>query len=105
MTEPAIDLAPKYLAELSQILRAGLGTLNAEAFMFGSRVRGTARANSDIDIALSSAEDMSAAIGRLNLDFEDSNIPYKVDIVDLGRISDNFKVVIEKDLVKIPFRQ
>lgn len=105
MTEPVIDLAPKYLSELTQILRAGLGNLNAEVFMFGSRVRGTARANSDIDLAVSSAEDLSAVIGRLNLDFEDSNIPYKVDIVDLGQINDSFKAAIEKDLVKIPFRQ
>ncbi|MFA6583940.1 MAG: nucleotidyltransferase domain-containing protein [Elusimicrobiaceae bacterium] len=105
MSEPVIELAPKYLAAMTKILRTELEHLDAEVFMFGSRVRGTARTNSDIDIAISSDINLFDIIERLRLDFEDSDIPYKIDIVDLGRISDSFKSAIKKDLVKIPFRE
>jgi hypothetical protein len=41
------------------------------------------------------------ALTHLDEDFEESDLPYKVDIINWNKISDSFRKNIEKDLVKI----
>jgi uncharacterized protein len=47
--------------------------------LFGSRAKGTHRANSDIDLVLYGALDETVA-GRLWTLFEESSLPFKVDV-------------------------
>ena len=70
----------------------------AKIYLFGSRARGTASAFSDIDIALDTKTiidrlRMSEAIAMLN----ESNIPYKIDVVDVYEVPEAMRSQIYKE--------
>ena len=95
-----IDLAPKYIDFVKETILAEIP--NVEIFIFGSRTQGKALEYSDVDIALKDDEKISIdAILKLRVKFENSTFPYKVDIVDLNNLKDEFKKIIEKDLHKL----
>ena len=90
------------LDKIKVILREELPR-SSSAYLFGSRATGKARPYSDVDIALdyrgqTMPED---AMTKLRTIFEFSDLPYKVDIVDLHAISDNFRAAIQSELVKL----
>ena len=61
-----------------------LGEHDAAVWLFGSCARGEARQRSDIDIAILPRDDLpSGFFAELAADFEESPIPYDVDLVDL----------------------
>ena len=98
----SIDLDQKLLDKILGILWSFLPDENTNFYIFGSRAKGTAKKFSDIDIAIDlSGKKINNFIKiKLETAFEDSTIPYKVDIIDLNNISEDFKKCIEKDLVK-----
>ena len=57
--------------------------------------------NSDIDIAIESKELTPQIKSHLEFIFEDSTIPYKIDIIDLNNVTEKFRSLIEPDLVEI----
>ena len=77
--------------EFKQKIIAILSALfpKAEIYLFGSRARGTQSPRSDIDIALKEEKKISrSAIGEIISMFENSCIPYKIQIVDFNAVSD-----------------
>ena len=61
-----------------------LGEHDAAVWLFGSCARGEARQHSDIDIAYPAKDNLpSGFFAELAADFEESPIPYDVDLVDL----------------------
>ena len=90
------------LARLKIILHEKLPT-GTTVYMFGSRATGKARPYSDVDIALDHrGKPLSEGImTRLRVRFEFSDIPYKVDVVDLNGISESFRAAIQSELVKL----
>ena len=94
-----IDLEKKYIDFIKQAVSKSLN--NYTLYIFGSRVKNRAKEYSDIDIAIDSSELTSEIKSKLEAYFEDSTLPYEVDIVDLNNISNNFKEIIQNDLVKI----
>jgi uncharacterized protein len=61
-----------------------LGQHDAAVWMFGSCARGEARQHSDIDIAILPRDDLpSGFFAELAADFEESPIPYDLELVDL----------------------
>ncbi len=56
-----------------------------EVYLFGSRARGDNTPHSDIDIAIDGDHDLSAKLSRLRFEIEESQIPYKVDLIDLSK--------------------
>lgn len=61
-----------------------LGEHDAAVWLFGSCARGEARQHSDIDIAILPHDQLpSGFFAELAADFEESTIPYDVDLVDL----------------------
>lgn len=69
-----------------------------KAYVFGSRARNTAQLLSDLDLCLKDDYDKST-IRKLQDDFEESDLPFKVDIVVWSHISENFQKHIQKDLI------
>jgi len=72
----------------------------AKIYLFGSRARGKNAEWSDIDLAL----DIGHQIAQLSMIevkdvLEATNLPYKVDVVDMYAISDEMKKLILKDRV------
>ena len=63
-----------------------------KVYLFGSRARGDSDPGSDIDLALDSGEVIGFdVISRLKGEIEETNIPLKVDLVDLNDVDDDFK--------------
>jgi uncharacterized protein len=82
----------KYIEQLKQIILEELAGEDIRVFLFGSRARGTHRSGSDVDIGLIPAKTMdSVGIAVLRARIEESNIPYKVDIVNFHDVSDDFR--------------
>lgn len=94
-----IDLEPKYIEFIKSTINQELK--NYKLYIFGSRVKNKAKQYSDIDIAIDSAELTDKIKSKLEFLFEDSTIPYEIDIVDLNNITQSFKNLIEDDLVEI----
>lgn len=94
-----IDLDIKYINFIKKDISKYLS--NFEIYLFGSRAKGTARKYSDIDIAILSDELTPDIKLKLEANFENSTLPYKIDIIDLKTISHEFKDLIKDSLIKI----
>lgn len=80
------------LEEARRIVLKFLGSQRARLFLFGSRARGDARRASDIDVAvLPEAPLIAGTLARLREALEESDIPYRVDIVDLSTAGAAFR--------------
>lgn len=77
----------------------------AKIFIFGSRATGVRlKPFSDLDIALDLGKPLTnAEKSTLQEAFEESDLPYRVDILDLQTVSKTFLPFIEKDLLEIHF--
>lgn len=96
-----IDILPSHLKIVKDILEKYLPA-NATVWVFGSRATGKAKKFSDLDLAIDIGKPISSSImTELAFDFEESDLPYKVDLLDWATISNNFKSNIENDRVKI----
>ncbi len=85
-----IDLEHGELAMVREILERHLA--GHEVWAYGSRVHGRRKPSSDLDLAV--AGEVPLALGlvaSLELDFEESDLPFKVDIVDLASVSASFR--------------
>ena len=68
-----------------------------EIWAFGSRVTGTAKKYSDLDLAIiSNTPTPTLTIALLKEEFSKSDLPYKIDLVDWATIEDSFKEIIRK---------
>lgn len=67
---------------------------------FGSRVKGTYKEYSDLDLCYQ-ADIPDSVIADLMDDFEMSDLPFKVDIVAWKRCSPEFQRIIAGDLVPL----
>jgi len=66
--------------------------------LFGSRARGDYLETSDMDVGILPRREMNRSkIALLRERLEDSNIPYKVDVVDLSQASKEFADNILKE--------
>ena len=91
-----VDIGSPYLAEVKGILQRHVPNLTVWAF--GSRVMGKAKRFSDLDLALVSDRPLSKeTIWALRESFSDSDLPFRVDVIDLASVSDDFKSVVEKN--------
>ncbi len=69
-------------------------------FAFGSRVHGKPRKFSDLDICFFEKVPFSVQ-SHIDEDFEESYLPFTVDLVDWNLTGDDFKNAIKNDLVCI----
>ena len=102
MTSLPIDIRPHDLTIVQDILKTVLPT-GTHVFVFGSRAKWTTKRSSDLDLAI----DAGRALTRnedvcLSSEFMESDLPYKVDIVDLHNVSDSFKAIINKNKIPLP---
>ena len=92
MTQPLhIDLPADRRRLVLNILQANLPR-SAKAWVFGSRAIGRARPYSDLDLAIDAGRRLTLdEIARLSEAFSDSDLPYKVDLVDWHDIDDRWR--------------
>ncbi len=71
--------------------------------VFGSRARGLARRGSDLDLAIDAGRPLtSRESGALADAFEESDLPYTVDLVDVRAASEGFVALIECEWTDLP---
>jgi predicted nucleotidyltransferase len=95
-TAPVVDLGVRETAIVRAILKVHLPG-SAVVNVVGSRATGRAKPYSDIDLLVDVGRPLSPDEDRaLRFAFEDSDLPYKVDIVDRHSISQEFRNAIER---------
>lgn len=71
--------------------------------VFGSRTHSKVKRRSDLDLLLESAEPMPLElIAELAEAFEESDLPWKVDLIDRKAVSAEFSGMIVKSSVPLP---
>ena len=77
---------------------------NTRARVFGSRATASARRYSDLDLAFEGEEPLSLdVLGDVAEAPSESDLPYKVDVIDLRSADPVFRAIIEPDMVALPF--
>ena len=98
----AIDLSEAELAIVRTILRTHLSPA-VRAWVFGSRATATARRYSDLDLALEGENALSTdLLGDIAEALSESDLPYKVDVVDLRSVDPAFRALIEPAMIALP---
>jgi len=92
------EIFRKSLNLILEVLKKNLNS-QAKVYLFGSSVKGDYKKFSDIDIAIENGD--KKAITNIRYQIENLNIPYKVEIIDLSKVSKEFKKEILKTGVLI----
>jgi type I restriction enzyme, S subunit len=100
MPEPLLDIRPDHLQIVRDILQKHVPQY--EVWAFGSRAKWTAKEYSDLDLCIKSDKPLSfSVLGAIGDDFSESDLPWKVDVVDWATTSPSFRKIIERDKVVI----
>ena len=85
-----LDVAPAHLALVRDILATHVP--DATVLVFGSRTDGTARPHSDLDLAIDAGRPLDlGTLAHLEEAFQESDLPFRVDVVDWQRVSGPFR--------------
>lgn len=95
---PLIDIHPVHWAIVRRILQKHVPQYAVWAF--GSRAKWSAKEYSDLDLAIITDKSLPLSISAaLDEDFSESDLPWKVDVVDWATTSEVFRKVIAQDKV------
>ena len=96
---PPIDIRPEQWDIVHDILQKYVPQF--EVWVFGSRAKWRAREFSDLDLAIISDTPVSLDVrSTLSEAFSESDLPWKVDVVDWATTSDSFrKIIAQKKVV------
>ncbi len=73
-----------------------------EVRAFGSRVTGTAKKFSDLDLAVMGETPLpAAALSDMAEEFRESDLPFKVDVVEWATTKEHFRRIIEAGYVVV----
>jgi type I restriction enzyme S subunit len=98
MNPPGIAISPEQWEIVRRILRCHVP--EREVWAFGSRAKGTAKPFSDLDLAILGSQPLTlSTLADLAGDFSESDLPFKVDIVDWATTAESFRKVIEAERV------
>lgn len=90
-----IDVPERHLETIKRILAEYAGGCEVRAF--GSRMNGPAKEYSDLDLAIVGNGKLTRRQKMLLREaFEESDLPFRVDVVDYNAISDAFRTIIEE---------
>ena len=96
-----IDLSEDDHRIVADILAGNL-PLNTKAWVFGSRATGRASRYSDLDLAIDAGRRLSLdETAKLAEAFSESDLPYRVDVVDWHSIGDRFRNIIASERVAL----
>lgn len=100
MSERTLDIQPNHLAIVRDILHRHVPQYDVWAF--GSRTQGRARSYSDLDLVIMTDEPLPLRVmADLVEDFAESDLPWKVDIVDWASTDAVFRSIIACDRVLV----
>jgi predicted nucleotidyltransferase len=95
MKETSLNIKPEHLEIVKEILFKFIPDI--EVWAFGSRVKFNNKEFADLDLVIVGETKQSLAImADLEEAFKESDLPFKVDILDYYNISDHLKKEINK---------
>ncbi|MBI2070280.1 MAG: restriction endonuclease subunit S [Elusimicrobia bacterium] len=94
---PAIDITPEQRKTILALLRQHLPQVLVWAY--GSRVKWTARPNSDFDLVAFTKPEHAGQFSALKEAFESSSLPFRVDLLAWNDLPENFHRNIKKEYV------
>jgi uncharacterized protein len=69
---------------------------DAEIIVFGSRIHGTAKPWSDLDLAIKADSALEwKLLAEIDETFQESELPFSVDVLDWNDIAESFRKAIE----------
>lgn len=96
-----INISAPHLEMVKKILKKHVP--DCEVRVFGSRLNENVKSYADLDLAIVGKEKLSTdKIYSLKEDFQESDLPFRVDVLDWNSISPEFKAVIEKKYEILP---
>ncbi len=95
--ESAIDIPSNYLVLVKSILENFLP--GVEVWAYGSRVKGKAKKSSDLDLVVFG--DTANQMGNLKIAFEESDLPFRVDVLNWNEIPESFRETIREKYIVI----
>jgi type I restriction enzyme S subunit len=97
---PELAMRPEELAIVRAILARHVP--GVEVWAFGSRARGIAKPYSDLDLAIIAELPLSLEQGAALAEaFAESDLPWRVDVVEWTATSEAFRAIIERDHLTI----
>lgn len=73
---------------------------NTKIWVFGSRAKGKTRRASDLDLAIDTGRKLTKKeTSALFHAFDESDLPYKVDVLDLNNINESLKKLIDAEKI------
>ncbi|MFO0387664.1 MAG: restriction endonuclease subunit S, partial [bacterium] len=97
---PKIDIRPDHWEIVQGILKKHVPL--CEVWAFGSRAKWTAKEYSDLDLAIITDHPLSLDVSAsLSDDFSESDLPWRVDVVDWATTSESFRKIMERDKVVV----
>ena len=98
-----IDMVPEHVAIVRALLAKHVP--QHEVWAFGSRVAGRAKPYSDLDLVIIGEPPLSLAVhASLADDFSESDLPYKVDVIDWATTDTAFRQIIEQQYIVLQRR-
>lgn len=96
-----MEIGKNVQEKIIQIILKYFPSEDVEIFLFGSFAQKKARPSSDIDLCLKCKEKINYSI-LLNIksDFDESNLPYKIDLIDYHFVSKEFIEIALKECIK-----
>lgn len=84
----------------AEIIKDILKKYPYQFYAFGSRVKGTHRKLSDLDLCYKNNIPLRE-LRKISDEFSDSDLPFKIDIVNFNRCSPEFKALIQKEMIAL----
>ena len=101
-----IDITPQQRKSILSLLETFLP--NTTAWVYGSRVKWTSKPNSDLDMVVFSTSNQVGKVSLLQEAFDESDLPFRIDLHVWNDVPDQFRknieaerVVLFKDKVRI----
>jgi len=96
-----IDLTSQQRKTLVELLERYLP--NTEVWAYGSRVKLTAKLYSDLDLVAFTIPEQKVAVYNLKEAFEETNLPFRVDLFCWDEVPEQFHNNIKKDKVILQY--
>ena len=88
-----LDIREDHLLLVKNILKEQIP--RRAVWAFGSRVKGAATKTSDLDLCIMGDDPLSfECLAHLRDAFSESNLPYKVDVIDWATLKPAFRAII-----------
>jgi predicted nucleotidyltransferase len=92
---PSLDITEKQRESLKRILQLRLP--DVAVWAYGSRVKGSARQNSDLDLVVFTTPEQRAQVSDLKDELDESDIPFRIDLHVWDEIPEHFREIIKNE--------